>query len=175
MHEEQNPRYRHSYARRSPTAETKPQNSNGRLNFQKPDCGALSLSLSPRRVEESVAAQVPADLLDIVLLRLELLPQARRVDVLVALVPPPVHHFCHRRVVARALESRHVGTPLRRLGARRRRRQRVVPVVVGAGRGLWLRGLVGVVEDAGALGAERLVDSEEVEVIVLDRHVNNIL
>lgn len=35
--------------------------------------------------------------------------------------------------------------------------------------------MVGVVEDAGAFGAERFVDSEEVEVIVLNRHVNNVL
>ncbi len=47
--------------------------------------------------------------------------------------------------------------------------------VVGAGVGARLGGFVSVVEYAGALGAERLVYSEEVKVIVLNREVNNVL
>lgn len=86
---------------------------------------------SPRWVKERIPAEVPPDLLDIVLLRLELLPQTRRVDVPVALVPPPVHYLGYRRVVVGALERRYVGASLRRLGPRGRRRERVVAAVVG--------------------------------------------
>lgn len=57
----------------------------------------------------------------------------------------------------------------RRLGPRLGRRERVglVTVVVSVALPLWDFGRV--VEDAGAFGAERLVDSEEVEVIVLNK------
>lgn len=87
---------------------------------------------------------------------------------LVALIPPPVYHLGYRRIVVGSLERRDVRDLSRRLGPRLGRRERVELVVVVSVTFL-LRRFGRVVEDASAFGPERLVDSEEVKVIVLNK------
>lgn len=120
------------------------------------------------RVEKRVATEVPPNLVHIVLLRVKFLPETRRIDVLIALKPPPVNHLCYRRIVVGTLEPGDVWNTSCRLSPRRccRNRVEIFVFLVGSA-ALRLRRLGGVIEDSGPLGAQRLVDSEKVEVIML--------
>ena len=115
--------------------------------------------------EEGVSAQVPPDLGRVVLVRVELLPHAGRVDVLVALVPPPVDHLGKGRIVADALQESWVGQRaldpaacaiICRSGGRG-----------GGGRIILGRRLGAVVEQQLAAGADLPLHDEVVELEVL--------
>jgi hypothetical protein len=124
---------------------------------------------SALRVEESVAAGIPLNLPHIVLLRIKVLPETRRVDVLVALIPPPVDHLGQDRVIVGALQRRDVRHPRRGFGLRGCGREWIggFLLVGSGGSALCYCCFGGVVEDPGTFRAQRLVYSKEVEVIVL--------
>jgi hypothetical protein len=103
------------------------------------------------REEKGVASRVPPDLLGVILLRVELLPHVGRVDVLVALIPPPIHHLGQCRVVRRPFEFREFGRAANASCAR-------------GDRGSFSA----VLEEAFVAGADGLVDDEEIELIVLN-------
>jgi hypothetical protein len=76
--------------------------------------------------------------------------------VLVALIPPPVDHLGHCRVVRRPFEFRE---------ARRAANACCASCARGGGRGSF----GAVVKEALVAGADGFVDDEEIELVVLDR------
>ena len=112
------------------------------------------------RKEKGIPARVPSNVLGVVLVGLEVLPHVGRVDVLVALIPPPIHHLGDRRVVRRPFEFRETRRAAQAscagTGSRRPRRE----------------GFGAVVEEELVVRARGLVDDEEVELVMLDRNIS---
>ena len=61
---------------------------------------------SPPTEEESIALGILPDTRRVISLRIELLPHAGRVDVLVALIPSAIYHLGHTRIVGVAFQLR---------------------------------------------------------------------
>lgn len=76
---------------------------------------------------------------------------------LVALIPPPIDHLGERRLVRRSLKLRETG----RVPAGS------CPAGVGSVCSWWDGGFGAVVEQTLVAGADRLVDDEEIEIVML--------
>ena len=108
------------------------------------------------RKEKGIAARVSPDILRVILLGVEILPDIGRVDVLVTLVPPPIDHLRDRGVVRRPFEF-----------GKTRRAANASCAWSGSRRLCW-RSFGAVVEEELVVRTQGLVDDEEIELIMLD-------
>jgi hypothetical protein len=108
--------------------------------------------------EESVATRITADFSLVVLLGFKFLPDAGRVYVLIALIPPSINHLGERRIIRSALQRRYIGpTPQ---NTARRNRDRVCCCVLE-----W--SLCAVAKQRLVVGPNALVHDEKIEFVML--------
>lgn len=110
------------------------------------------------RKEKGIAARVSPDILRVILLGVEILPNIGRVDVLITLVPPPVNHLRDGGVIRRPFEFRKT------------RRAANASCAWSGSRRLCWRSFGAVVEEELVVCAQGFVDDEEIELIMLDRY-----
>lgn len=120
------------------------------------------------RKEERIASSIPPDLLRIVLVRVEILPHTRRIDVLVLLIPPAIDNFGQGRVVICSLERIDIGQ-CPDGGGFGGSGYKVVEGFRNLGTFCFgsFGGFGAVLEYTAATGAEALVDNKGVKVIML--------
>lgn len=132
---------------------------------------AISILSHILREEKRVPSHIPLNLRLIILLRIKLLPHARRINMFIPLIPSTIHNLRKSRIIIRTVEVGNGNCSLRGGFVVRRPREGVVVlwnlVACCWGRcGVrWCFGAV--VEEEAFVWAEGFVDDEVVEVVML--------